>query len=250
MLLNSSKNKEIEDTKKLNEINNSLNITELDLLKLKKEKNELLAINKKYESELVKFQNYKELPIEIDLLSQSDQGFEIIKKKLAIIINQTHNVKNIRQQILKEAKELVPEFYRYSFIKNKFESLQKANKEVNFHIQRYSDMLPLIKSYDETYNNNKEIIENIEKNINVFIETSKVYDSHQTPINDINKKIQKLNLDKNILQEKKNQISLYEHIFNKQISDFEKMQFFNNRLRSINNTNEDYEYSKINVFIN
>lgn len=186
MLLNSSKNKEIEDTKKLNEINNSLNITELDLLKLKKEKNELLAINKKYESELVKFQNYKELPIEIDLLSQSDQGFEIIKKKLAIIINQTHNVKNIRQQILKEAKELVPEFYRYSFIKNKFESLQKANKEVNFHIQRYSDMLPLIKSYDETYNNNKEIIENIEKNINVFIETSKVYDSHQTPINDIN----------------------------------------------------------------
>jgi len=59
---------------------------------------------------------------------------------------------------------------------------------------------------------------------------------------DIGELIKKLNTEKKILLEKKKQLSIFDHLFNKQISEFEKIMYYENKMRSQNNKNKDYQY--------
>jgi len=226
-------------TIKNSEVNKNRNITEFDKIKLSEERDKLLNLFNNHKKEVMKFQNYKELPIEVELLIQSQQGINILKKKFAIMTNQFFSEKNRRRVFENEFKELIPDIFKTNFQKNKFEFLNRASQELDFHIKRFSDMIPLTKSYEQRFQNNKSIIENLEKNISFYVEKKK--EKAINSIDNFNAEVKKLNIEKNILLEKKKQLSIYNHLFHKEISDFEKMMYFENKMMSSNNKNHDYK---------
>jgi len=145
----------------LNELNKNFALVELDKLKFNEERDSLIKTNEQYKKELSKYQNYKDLPIEIDILIQSNQGCGIVKKRLAVITDQFLCEKNRRKVFENEFKEIIPDFFKVNFYKNKIDYLNKAFTELEFNIKRYMDMTPLLVSYEQRFQNNKSIIENI-----------------------------------------------------------------------------------------
>lgn len=220
---------------KLSESNKNLALVELDALKLSEEKEKLQSSLNQYKKELFKLQSYKELPIEIEILLQSEQGTSIVKRKLAILLNQIQSEKNRRKVFENEFKEMIPEIFKANFSKNKFAFLQKANEELNFNIKRYKDMSPLVDSYAQRFQNNKSIVENLEKNVGFYFKGS------EGKFSDVHGNIKKLFFEKEVLLEKKKQLATYDGLFNKEISEFEKRLYYENKVKGMRNKKEQFE---------
>jgi len=211
---------------------------ELDALKLTEEKDKLLSNFNSFKKELSKLQNYNELHIEVDILLQSEQGASLVKKKFAILLNQIQSEKNSRKVFENQFKDMIPEIFKTNFSKNKFAFLQRAYKELDFNIKRYQDMAPLVDSYQQKFQNNKSIIENLETNIRFYFKGNKgefLDGKHQ---------IKQLIVEKEALLEKKKQLAIYDQLFNKEISEFEKKLYYENKKkkRPENNNNKQEEY--------
>jgi len=208
---------------------------ELDALKLSEEKDKQLHTNNHFKKKLSQLQNYQELPIQIEILLQSEQGKSIIKKKFSILMDQIQCEKNRRKVFENQFKEFIPEIFKTNFAKIKLEFLQKAYKELEFNIKRYQDMNPLVNSYEQRFQNNKSIIENLEKNSSFY------YKGNKGEIGDVNVQIKKLSLEKKVLLEKKKQLAIYDGLFNKEISEFEKMLYNENKMKSLRSNKEEFE---------
>ena len=85
-----------EQQKKLDEANNKMKYSVREKEEVLKKLKETEEENRLLRKNLAKLQSYDEIDIEIDLLSQSSQGVEIIEKKYAVLLGQISLQKQLR----------------------------------------------------------------------------------------------------------------------------------------------------------
>ena len=215
IILNEEKQIQMNEMqKKLDEANNKVkyNIREKNNVekKLKEEENE----NRQLRKDLAKIQSYDEIDIEIDLLSQSQQGIEIIEKKYAMLLGQMSLQKQLKYELENNYKEIKTLVSKIKIIQNRYDILKDANKQLKFNYKIHHDMLPLLQTYEEKIKANNKLIKNFRENILDVINLRKQKSS--LTIEEIESKIEKFSKERQKLEEKKAQLNLYLDIYMKE----------------------------------
>ena len=212
IILNEEKQIDMENMqKKLDETNNKVKHAAREKESVKSTLIELEKENNLLRKELSKIQNYDEIHIEIDLLSQSNQGIEMLQKKLAILNGQIAIQKQIKNEYEEKYKEIEGLVNKINIIKNRMEILKNANDELKFNYKVHEDMLPLITTYEEKIKNNNKIIQNFKNNIQEVINL-KNKKSNLT-LQEVNERIEMFEKERKKLEEKKEQLNLYLDIY-------------------------------------
>ena len=203
-----------EEQKKLDEANNKMkyNVREKEevLKKLKETEDE----NRLLRKNLAKLQSYDEIDIEIDLLSQSPQGVEIIEKKYAVLLGQISLQKQLRFEMENNYKQIKTLMAKIKIIQNRYDTLKDANKQLKFNYKVHHDMLPLLTTYQEKIKANDKLIKNFRENIMDVINLRKQKSS--LTLEELEKKIEKFTKERYKLEEKKEQLNLYLDIYMKE----------------------------------
>ena len=215
IILNEEKQIQMNEMqKKLDEANNKVkyNIREKNNVekKLKEEENE----NRQLRKDLAKIQSYDEIDIEIDLLSQSQQGIEIIEKKYAMLLGQMSLQKQLKYELENNYKDIKTLVSKIKIIQNRYDILKDANKQLKFNYKIHHDMLPLLQTYEEKIKANNKLIKNFRENILDVINLRKQKSS--LTIEEIESKIEKFSKERQKLEEKKAQLNLYLDIYIKE----------------------------------
>ena len=215
IILNEEKQIQMNEMqKKLDEANNKVkyNIREKNNVekKLKEEENE----NRQLRKDLAKIQSYDEIDIEIDLLSQSQQGIEIIEKKYAMLLGQMSLQKQLKYELENNYKDIKTLVSKIKIIQNRYDILKDANKQLKFNYKIHHDMLPLLQTYEEKIKANNKLIKNFRENILDVINLRKQKSS--LTIEEIESKIEKFSKERQKLEEKKAQLNLYLDIYMKE----------------------------------
>ena len=210
--LNEEKQIDMENMqKKFDETNNKVKHAAREKESVKSTLKELEKENNFLRKELSKLQNYDEIHIEIDLLSQSNQGIEMLQKKLAILNGQIAIQKQIKSEYEEKYKEIESLVNKINIIKNRMEILKNANDELKFNYKVHEDMLPLITTYEEKIKNNNKIIQNFKNNIQEVINL-KNKKSNLT-LEEVNERIEMFEKERKKLEEKKEQLNLYLDVY-------------------------------------
>ena len=215
IILNEEKQIQMNEMqKKLDEANNKVkyNIREKNNVekKLKEEENE----NRQLRKDLAKIQSYDEIDIEIDLLSQSQQGIEIIEKKYAVLLGQISLQKQLKYELENNYKEIKTLLSKIKIVQNRYDTLKDANNQLKFKYNVKRDMLPLLQNYEEKMKNNNKLIQNYRDNILDVIKLRKQNSS--LTIEELENKIEKFTKERHKLEEKKVQLNLYLDIYMKE----------------------------------
>lgn len=179
-------------------------------IKLLEDENNLLRKN------MARIQNYDEIHIEVDLLSQSKQGVEILEKKYAILLSQISLQSEYKYELEKNYEEIDPNLSKLKIVKDKLNKLKVANEELKFNIKRQEDMLPLITAYEEKIKNNEKLINNFKENIELQVKKNEqelINNNAGYTKEDLEEKIAALYQERKILEEKHIQMNLYQTIF-------------------------------------
>ena len=180
------------------------------LIHLKECENENTQLTKS----ILKLQNYDEIHIEIDLLSQSPQGIDILEKKYAVLQGQLAIQKQIRSEYEEQYKTMEPIMSKLNIYKNRLSVMKAANTELLFNHKRHKDMLPLITTYQEKIKNNDNLIQNYKNNITDIIAIRN--QNSELSIEEIAKRIEIFDKERKKLEEKKMQLNLYIDVYFKQ----------------------------------
>ena len=215
IILNEEKQIKLNEMqKKLDEANNKAKYN----VRAKKEvENKLLEVeqeNKLLRRDLAKIQSYDEIDIEIDLLSQSEQGIKIIEKKYAILLGQLSLQKQLRFELENNYKEIKTLVSKIKIIQNRYDTLKDANNQLKFNYKVHHDMLPLLQTYEEKIKANNKLINNLRENILEVIKLRKQKSS--LTIEELEHKIEKFTKERHKLEEKQLQLNLYLDIYIKE----------------------------------
>ena len=215
IILNEEKQIKLNEMqKKLDEANNKAKYN----VRAKKEvENKLLEVeqeNKLLRRDLAKIQSYDEIDIEIDLLSQSEQGIKIIEKKYAILLGQLSLQKQLRFELENNYKEIKTLVSKIKIIQNRYDTLKDANNQLKFNYKVHHDMLPLLQTYEEKIKANNKLINNFRENILEVIKLRKQKSS--LTIEELEQKIEKFTKERHKLEEKQLQLNLYLDIYIKE----------------------------------
>ena len=200
--------------KKLDKANNNAAYASREKSKVEAELKAQENENTQLKRHLLKIQNYDEIHIEIDLLSQSPQGIQIMEKKYAILLGQYSLQKQIRFEYENQYAEIEPLMTKINIIKNRLGIVKNANEELKFNYKRHQDMLPLITTYQEKIKNNDKIIENYKNNIKNIIDIRN--QNSELSLDEINKRIEMFDKERKKLEEKKVQMNLYIEVYFKE----------------------------------
>ena len=215
IILNEEKQIQLgEMQKKLDEANNK---AKYNVIAKKEVENKLLEVeqeNKLLKKNLAKIQSYDEIDIEIDLLSQSQQGIEIIEKKYAILLGQLSLQKQLKFELENNYNNIKTLMSKIKIIQNRYDTLKDANNQLKFNYKVHHDMLPLLQTYEEKIKANNKLIKNFRENI---LEVIKLRKQKSTlTIEELEHKIEKFTKERNKLEEKKIQLNLYLDIYMKE----------------------------------
>ena len=205
IILNEEKQIQLgEMQKKLDEANNK---AKYNVIAKKEVENKLLEVeqeNKLLKRNLAKIQSYDEIDIEIDLLSQSQQGIEIIEKKYAILLGQLSLQKQLKFELENNYNNIKTLMSKIKIIQNRYDTLKDANNQLKFNYKVHHDMLPLLQTYEEKIKANNKLIKNFRENI---LEVIKLRKQKSTlTIEELEHKIEKFTKERNKLEEKKNTV--------------------------------------------
>ncbi len=210
--LNEEKQIDMENMqKKCDETNNKVKHAAREKESVKSTLKDLENENNLLRKELSKLQNYDEIHIEIDLLSQSNQGIEMLQKKLAILNGQIEIQKQIKKEYEEKYKEIENLVNKINIIKNRMEILKNANDELKFNYKVHEDMLPLITTYEEKIKNNNKIIQNFKNNIQEVINLKNK--KSNLSLEEVNERIEMFEKERKKLEEKKEQLNLYLDVY-------------------------------------
>jgi hypothetical protein len=221
VLLNETRQFKLDDVyRELDEVNKKVKYLAVDKSKVLRELEELKEENNILTKNLDKLQNYDEIHIEVDILSQSNQGVNIIEKKYSILLSQFAMQKQSHFELEKEYEKIDTILSKIKIIKEKIDENKLANQELKFNIKRHEDMLPLITAYEEKIKNREKVIENLNENIKKEIEKNQMnLNGEFSNIGEINSMIQKIYKERQMLEEKKLQLNLYNNMYNNEYSD-------------------------------
>ena len=215
IILNEEKQIQLgEMQKKLDEANNK---AKYNVIAKKEVENKLLEVeqeNKLLKRNLAKIQSYDEIDIEIDLLSQSQQGIEIIEKKYAILLGQLSLQKQLKFELENNYNNIKTLMSKIKIIQNRYDTLKDANNQLKFNYKVHHDMLPLLQTYEEKIKANNKLINNFRENILEVIKLRKQKSS--LTIEELEHKIEKFTKERHKLEEKQLQLNLYLDIYIKE----------------------------------
>ena len=215
IILNEEKQIQLNEMqKKLDEANNKAKYNIREKNNVEKQLKEVEEENKLLRKHLAKIQSYDEIDIEIDLLSQSQQGIEIIEKKYAILLGQLSLQKQLKFELENNYNEIKTLMSKIKIIQNRYDTLKDANKQLKFNYKVHHDMLPLLQTYEEKMKANDKLIKNFRENIMDVIKLRK--QKSNLTIDEIENKIDKFLKERQKLEEKKVQLNLYLDIYMKQ----------------------------------
>ena len=215
IILNEEKQIQLgEMQKKLDEANNKAKYNVKEKNKVEKKLKETVEENKLLRRNLAKIQSYDEIDIEIDLLSQSQQGIEIIEKKYAVLLGQISLQKQLKYELENNYKEIKTLLSKIKIVQNRYDTLKDANNQLKFKYNVKRDMLPLLQNYEEKMKNNNKLIQNYRDNILDVIKLRKQNSS--LTIEELENKIEKFTKERHKLEEKKVQLNLYLDIYMKE----------------------------------
>ena len=215
IILNEEKQIQLNEMqKKLDEANNKAKYNVKEKNKVEKKLKETVEENKLLRRNLAKIQSYDEIDIEIDLLSQSQQGIEIIEKKYAVLLGQISLQKQLKYELENNYKEIKTLLSKIKIVQNRYDTLKDANNQLKFKYNVKRDMLPLLQNYEEKMKNNNKLIQNYRDNILDVIKLRKQNSS--LTIEELENKIEKFTKERHKLEEKKVQLNLYLDIYMKQ----------------------------------
>ena len=203
-----------EMQKKLDEANNKAKYNIREKNNVEKKLKEVEEENKLLRRHLAKIQSYDEIDIEIDLLSQSQQGIEIIEKKYAVLLGQLSLQKQLKYELENNYKSIKTLMSKIKIIQNRYDTLKDANKQLKFNYKVHHDMLPLLQTYEEKMKANNKLIKNFRDNIMDVINLRK--QNSNLTIEEIENKIDKFTKERHKLEEKKLQLNLYLDIYMKE----------------------------------
>ena len=214
IILNEEKQMQLKEIqKKLDDMNNKMKYGVREKETVKKNLKNADEENRLLRRNLAKIQNYDEIDIEIDLLSQSQQGVEIIEKKYAVLLGQLSLQKQLRYELENNYKNIQNLMTKIKIIQNRFDLLTQANKELKFNYKMHHDMLPLLTTYEEKIKANDKLIKNFRENIIEIINLRKQKSS--LTLDELDKKVEKFQKERQKLEEKKLQLNLYLDIYMK-----------------------------------
>ena len=215
IILNEEKQIQLNEMqKKLDEANNKAKYNVKEKNKVEKKLKETVEENKLLRRNLAKIQSYDEIDIEIDLLSQSQQGIEIIEKKYAVLLGQISLQKQLKYELENNYKEIKTLLSKIKIVQNRYDTLKDANNQLKFNYKVHHDMLPLLQNYEEKMKNNNKLIQNYRDNILDVIKLRKQNSS--LTIEELENKIEKFTKERHKLEEKKVQLNLYLDIYMKE----------------------------------
>jgi hypothetical protein len=190
IILNEEKQIQLNEMqKKLDEANNKAKYNIREKNNVEKQLKEVEEENKLLRKHLAKIQSYDEIDIEIDLLSQSQQGIEIIEKKYAILLGQLSLQKQLKFELENNYNEIKTLMSKIKIIQNRYDTLKDANKQLKFNYKVHHDMLPLLQTYEEKMKANDKLIKNFRENIMDVIKLRK--QKSNLTIDEIENKIDK-----------------------------------------------------------
>ena len=215
IILNEEKQIQLgEMQKKLDEANNKAKYNVIAKKEVENKLHEVEQENKLLKRNLAKIQSYDEIDIEIDLLSQSQQGIEIIEKKYAILLGQLSLQKQLKFELENNYNNIKTLMSKIKIIQNRYDTLKDANNQLKFNYKVHHDMLPLLQTYEEKIKANNKLIKNFRENI---LEVIKLRKQKSTlTIEELEHKIEKFTKERNKLEEKKIQLNLYLDIYMKE----------------------------------
>ncbi len=193
--------------KEVEEIRGKMKKLAMDMKTSLSEKEKLEEENVSLTKNLKRSRNYDEIHIEVDILSQSGPGVEILKHKYGNVLFYTQATLLNQMALQKEFhRELDNQYYENENILNKIRNykdrikrVKEANEELKFNIKRQEDMLPLIAVYKEKIKNNEDIIKNYKSNIETNLKEN-------PRDNKVEERISSLYLERKKLEEKKLQV--------------------------------------------
>ena len=215
IILNEEKQMQLnEQQKKLDEANNKMKYSAREKEKIQKELKETEEENRILRKNLAKIQSYDEIDIEVDLLSQSSQGIEIIEKKYAVLLGQISLQKQLRYELENNYNQIKTLMTKIKIIQKRYDILKDANNQLKFNYKVHHDMLPLLTTYEEKIKANDKLIKNFRENILDVINLRKQQSS--LTLEELEKKIEKFTKERQKLEEKKIQLNLYLDIYMKE----------------------------------
>ena len=203
-----------EQQKKLDEANNKMKYSVREKENIQKKLKETEEENRLLRKNLAKIQSYDEIDIEVDLLSQSPQGVEIIEKKYAVLLGQISLQKQLRYELENNYNQIKTLMTKIKIIQKRYDILKDANNQLKFNYKVHHDMLPLLTTYEEKIKANDKLIKNFRENIMVVINLRKQKSS--LTLEELEKKIEKFTKERHKLEEKKVQLNLYLDIYMKE----------------------------------
>ena len=215
IILNEEKQMNLkEEQKKLDEANNKMKYSVREKEEVQKKLKEIEEENRLLRRNLAKIQSYDEIDIEIDLLSQSSQGIEIIEKKYAVLLGQISLQKQLRFELENNYKQIKTLMTKIKIIQKRYDIIKDANEQLKFNYKVHHDMLPLLTTYEEKIKANNKLIKNFRENIMDVIKLRK--EKSSLTLEELEKKIEKFTKERHKLEEKKVQLNLYLDIYMKQ----------------------------------
>ena len=215
IILNEEKQIQLnEQQKKLDEANNKMKYSVREKETIQKQLKETEEENRLLRKNLAKIQSYDEIDIEVDLLSQSSQGIEIIEKKYAVLLGQISLQKQLRYELENNYNQIKTLMTKIKIIQKRYDILKDANNQLKFNYKVHHDMLPLLTTYEEKIKANDKLIKNFRDNIMDVINIRKQKSS--LTLEELEKKIEKFTKERHKLEEKKIQLNLYLDIYMKE----------------------------------
>ena len=198
-----------EEQKKLDEANNKMKFSVREKEGIQKKLKEIEEENRTLRRNLAKIQSYDEIDIEVDLLSQSPQGVEILEKKYAVLLGQLSLQKQLRFELENNHKQIKTLMTKIKIIQKRYDIIKDANEQLKFNYKVHHDMLPLLTTYQEKIKANDKLIKNFRENIMDVInlrkqQSSLTLEQLEKKIDKFTKERHKLNLYLDIYMKQKN----------------------------------------------
>ena len=215
IILNEEKQIQLdEEQNKLEKANNKMKYSVREKEDIQKKLKQAEDENRLLRKNLAKIQSYDEIDIEIDLLSQSTQGVQMLEKKYAVLLGQMSLQKQLRLELENNYKGIQILMSKIKLIQQRYDKLKDANLQLKFNYKVQHDMLPLLATYEEKIKANNKLIKNFRENILDVINLRKQKSS--LTLDELEKKIEKFTKERHQLEEKKIQLNLYLDIYMKE----------------------------------
>ncbi|EAS01999.1 hypothetical protein TTHERM_00500850 (macronuclear) [Tetrahymena thermophila SB210] len=192
---------------KVNYMRNAHKSVSYDLGKLREERDKLEKDNNNLRDTIKKKNDVNEIHIHVDVLKNTDQGLDVLRQKLALLMNKLQFEQSVYKELTENYFSIEQQLKVAKNVKTDIETVKLAIEQQDFHIQRAKDQLPLVQDLVQTIKSQESIINNLREIIQ-----DKMKENDKMTSKELELKVKYLKHEREILQEKEKQIDAIYHL--------------------------------------